>query len=393
MKTHIAALLSAALLLVVMPPTLAGEVEGAIAEPESIPLIPRTKLELASPVNVVALEKQFDALGQMTIPVRGHDITLELRERDLFGERGREVWEVSDDATKARLVGYVTARALVGHVHGVQETHATITLDSGTNSLFGTVRMNERAYSLIGEPDASGQTMLRTVWDEKPESLPTQEEGGIGAMAIRYTYIRVFSDLNYRNYASNWQTRITNAFNEQHSMWDSYTEIHQYHGPFTSITGAWSSDCGSHIDSFESHVQSGINSGTYVGDDAYELFTGVDLSGVYGCANSYNTITMGSKDATAILEAVDHSAFDTYDPDESHNLGILSATELGHVYGEEDHPQDERCEAWWPWGSCMDYKWNVMAGGQDIDERTFWFTSGSSTKSADRIKAESWPQL
>lgn len=364
------------------------------AEPQ-VTGLPKLKLELAAVVDVKAVEQEFDSTSAITLPVRGQMLTFDLAEHDLFGERGREVYDISDTGV-ATLVGFVTARPLSGSVRGIEPSRVVVTIDSGTSSIFGTVYMNDRAYSLVGEPDKSGKTVLRTIWDEntRPTDIPTPPES-IGILAIRDTYVRVFSDTNFRNYASNWQTRITNAFNEQHSMWDSYTEIHQYHGPFTSITGAWSGNCSTHLASFSSAVQTGINSGTYTGSDAFELFTGVDLD-AYGCAYTAtpgNTLTLGTSSAVAILEAVDQSCCDTYDPDESQNLGIVSATELGHVYGEEDHPQDERCESWFWWGGCADNHWNVMAGGQDIDERSFWFTSGSSTKSADRIKAEAWSQL
>lgn len=273
----------------------------------------------------------------------------------------------------------------------------TITLDAQTASIVGTVYADERRYDLLGEPAADGLTTLTTTWEEERRLPPVPVkpgDGGIRLLYIKNSYIRVFADTSFRNYASNWATRITNAFNEQHAMWDNQPEIHQYVVGFHAVNWAFSTNCGAHLDSFEAEIQSGQTAGIYAAsDDAYQLFTGINMNAL-GCANSPTPPSISSYTASSVLVAVDHDVLSNhYDPDESQNLGIVSATELGHVYGEESHPTNTRCEWYWPWGACGQTTSNVMSAGIAMDDRGFWFTSGSSTASENRIEAEAWPQL
>lgn len=87
------------------------------------------------------------------------------------------------------------------------------------------------------------------------------------------------------------------------------------------------------------------------GIDAYQLWTGVDLedpcetwpddSCLYGIAYQADAADghHGWADSSSVVEGIDYY-FDGYDPDEVHDRGIVSGHELGHLYGQEHHPDD-----------------------------------------------------
>ena len=125
-----------------------------------------------------------------------------------------------------------------------------------------------------------------------------------------------------------------------------------------------STDCSTHRQAFTAaHA-------TLAGIDVYQLFTGINLSGsTLGCAPLPSQPGVMANTRDNVIEAVDHSNFDLYDPDESDDMGGVSGQEMGHSWGEPRHPKDRDTYG------CDCY--NIMATKVDPDRKGFWFTLGS----------------
>lgn len=82
--------------------------------------------------------------------------------------------------------------------------------------------------------------------------------------------------------------------------------------------------------------------------------------------------TSPTPEASSVVEGVDYN-WDTYDPDELRERGVVSGHEMAHVYGEENHPYP--CKEDSPFETpeaC-----NIMRRCKMPDRVSFWFTDGS----------------
>lgn len=349
------------------------------------------KLRDAQPLDVEAMENQIDKTGRASLVIAGEVMEAELFERDIYGEHGRKIY-ITEHHKEPVLSGYVTARNFVGKVVGEDDGIVYMTTDQGTNAIYGIVYLRGHAYDIVTEREPGEPALLVTYWNALPRAPPLGELSLGVASASKSTTIRASADSEFRATHSDWSTRISSAFNLAHTMWDRDTDIHQLAGPFEAITSFYTGTnvCGDMLAEYRQHVGAEISIGWYT-EDHFVLFIGQD-NGHDGCAYyapaGASPITMGSEWSSSLTEAVDNNPTDQYDPDVSHHFGILSAGEIGHVYGEEDHQYTKRCEERLA-GICIEETYNVMAMGSDPDEMAFWFT----VTSMDRIKSESWPQL
>lgn len=113
-----------------------------------------------------------------------------------------------------------------------------------------------------------------------------------------------------------------------------------------------------------------IIGGLIAGVDAYQLFTGWNFGKCDGWAYANSPGVMAVW-RDSLVEAHDHVWWDTYDPDEADDLGLVSGQEIAHNWGEPDHPQNKI------WYCCWYYRYNIMDSGTDEDWRVFRFTGTS----------------
>ncbi len=110
----------------------------------------------------------------------------------------------------------------------------------------------------------------------------------------------------------------------------------------------------------------------------YNLAAMLAAAGVIAPANDYSTSKVCSTHLNAFGAArAAIAGVDAYHLFTGVNLdGLVSGQEIAHNWGEPCHPHDKNAAG----------KYNIMATGTDHDKRAFWFTSGASDKSADRVK-------
>lgn len=200
------------------------------------------------------------------------------------------------------------------------------------------------------------------------EALPDMGLADVSFVVFEFADVKPYADSyhtsDHGSTAGN--TRITDAFNQQHNMWDTYVEIHQTILAIFRSTSNYStsSTCETHLTAFTN------THSTSSGADAYQLFTGKDLSDCNAYAWEPQTAGTMVSSRDSVIEDTDHSIWDTYDPDEDDDRGLVSAQEIAHNWGEPDHPQDTNGNG------C----YNVMASGTDHDNRCFFFTSGTISR-------------
>lgn len=186
--------------------------------------------------------------------------------------------------------------------------------------------------------------------------------------------VQPVADKRFTSKHSNFATRIANGIAAQADMWREQTCI--YLGEYAVYAPGWnystSSNCSTHLNSFKN-----LYSPSVPGTDASQLYTGLDMD----CQGiGYKPTYSGNiaRNPYNLVEAVNHHWYDTYDPDSSFDLGLVSAHELGHNWGERDHPGDYYLKDGYR-------HYNVMVNGISYNDRYFWFTSGGPDKTADRI--------
>lgn len=344
-----------------------------------------------APVDVPAAVAELDRTGEVTLVVAGHLLRLVLVEHDIFAPGGRAIVHVDENFTQT-IVGEVTARAFQGQVKDVEPSAAVVTFDGPKEAIRGTVFLDDRAY-FLRTTNIDGLVLLETTWEEDSTPTPAARTphalvGGVGILGTgnKYTFVRPVASTQYAADPT-WTTHVTDVFNQQHAMWDNQVFMHQSVGPFTTVMeNVATGSCSTLLASFRSFVAAGIQSGWL--QDAYQLFAHNELDCVglaYSAPTHEDQLTLGSAEMTTVIEAHDHSIWDNYDPDNSYHLGLVSAQELSHNYGEFEHSYS--CRAWDFWGSCIDY--NVMAAGEDPDDMGFWWTETSH----GRIYDDSFHQL
>lgn len=340
--------------------------------------------------------------GDSVIPVL-------VREYDLFKEGEKKVQYVDGEGNllweEPLLVWTYN-----GHVLGDEQSHVSLTFD--TAGFMGSVSSDgfRATYRMLAPNTPMGEDqvspMLARFYGDAPPQwvgvpIPCVIRGVVESPVIqncldavdglstfvphhhtstdltpvnhRYIDVKPYADDYHTDEhgSSAGNTRITDAFNEQHAMWDNSLSppIHQVILSITRNTSNYStsSNCDTHLAAFRDATTHPS------GAEAGQLFTGKNLSGCYGVAYVSNSGPGNpSINRDSLLEDADHSIWDYYDPDEDDDRGLVSAQEIAHNWGEPDHPQDKSGGFY-----------NVMASGTDHDKRDFWFTSGSITRLDD----------
>lgn len=195
--------------------------------------------------------------------------------------------------------------------------------------------------------------------DPTAPARPPPEEHGITIWA--------WTDSAYRSAHPDASTRAVDAIFAQHGMWDAYTGNYIY--GIVLYQDDFSTDpmCGDHLFEFENeHAYDPSVQG-------YLLFTGIELLDCLGGAFNFNGNGKISDTLSTINQGTYNPGAPNYNPSSTHHLGALSAQELGHAWGELDHP----CDFYGTYSiMCNNHKWN---------QKAFWLTSGTYDSSAERI--------
>jgi len=225
--------------------------------------------------------------------------------------------------------------------------------------------------------DPSGDLSVPDPWDSAATSSGTDNRA---KDADRRTFqagiVQAYADKRYRDYTGNYATRIANALGAQESMWQKVDISIKLSSVKATPNFSDSGDCGTHLSAFkQGHTRDSTA-------DAWQLFTGKDLN-LLGCG--YRNPSPGAirerNSRDSIVESQDESNWDSYDPDETSDLGLVSGHELSHNWGEPDHPRDTRnCGGW----VC----YNIMADAVDPDVQEFWHTSGSKARIKQATKGQ-----
>lgn len=187
--------------------------------------------------------------------------------------------------------------------------------------------------------------------------------------------VRPYADLAFRTAHSNYATRIANAYNAERNMWMGQVGIElSIYTLYASSNYSTSTNCDTHRGAFTA------GHATLSGVDAYQLFTGINLSDCNGNAERPAISGVLATNPDSIVEAVDHSTTDSYNPGSSDHLGLVSGHEIAHNWGERDHPQN--CRNW-----CTSF--NIMASGKWYTVRDYWFT----IETQERIMQATWGHL
>lgn len=326
--------------------------------------------------------RTLEAEGRLTLPVAGRERVLLLEARDFIVDRtivGAEVGGAS------RVVGYVTAMPYRGVVEGDEDDLALITIDAARRALIGTIYLDNRGIQVEyhdGEVLAAPTGVMVSTWQEV-DMVPPVRRDPIGVLASYNTGIVVVGDSLYA--VGDWTTRVTQAFNEQHDMWYQYPALNQWIYSFRTMNHYSTTDA----DALLAYFKSWTTRFSWPSSvDAFQLFAANDIYrksvNVIGLGNSIagdaEKLLHGTSEMVSAVEGWDHSSIDSYNPYNTRHLGIASATELGHNYGEWEHPQNY---------DSTRGGYNIMAGGTAIWLRSFWFT----TQSNGRIIDDSWEQF
>lgn len=281
------------------------------------------------------------------LPVGGQDLRLKLVEHDIFAPDGRDIIEISPEGEEI-VVGRVTARTFYGNVVGQPGSNAALTIDGGVDALYGAIHHDGILYHLYTESLLEA-TLLGSDWLSAPGpaihsavSHPSDasDEPTLFGWPNKHTYIRIVASAWYA-WENDWTVRVTDAFNQQHAMWDNQVYVHQSIGPFMAMSNVASTDCYVILGAFESFVENGLATEAWA-QDSFQLFAHNDGSicegAAYAIPSESQYIPHNSKKMTSWIEAWDNDIGDAYNPTYSYHLGLISAQELSHNYGEWDHP-------------------------------------------------------
>lgn len=356
-------------------------------------------------INTDAVKEDYESDSEIVLRTPDGNITIHANAVDL----GNLSVYTGSDSTNATFVKNLTHVAL----HGYQEGYAsesTAYLLIGDHAVYGTVDNPVTRYVFNSEFDSEVGRFLQNVTktgtypensDAEAVALTAACEGQYGVESRVAMYVEP-SFWNEDNYG-NWEDRITSGFNKYLSLYcDLQIELkiedilkldnnvlrneserecpYEDNNPSVTATSRF----------FEYVSQS-----YYSGVDAYQLWTGQDLWAdapwylgpdgywCFGLARSDSVHTdQYGREAVSVVEAVDVNCCDSYDPDEVHERGIISGHEFGHVYGEPEHPT-----------ACKDLGQlcNIMKRGEDIDDLSYWFTSGSKEEIKARFHGQKDP--
>lgn len=193
-------------------------------------------------------------------------------------------------------------------------------------------------------------------------------------------FLKTFVDAAYTSYSGSWSNRVIAAYHAGVNMWWGETSIEVRLYAFTNAgVNFGRATCGSGWDGGYNVFSNWIvnNGHVFQGPNAYILFeAATDMGpGIAGCAKSshldcnYSCGYGHDLWATAAVSAKDWyngacCTFDSYDPDETHDLGIALHHEMTHLAGEPGHP-----------GSGSNCNYNIMKNGVAFWCSYFWRTS------------------
>lgn len=177
------------------------------------------------------LTEQTAASG--TLPVQlDADLVIHLRlqERSIFAPGEKKVQYFDEQGTLIREEP-ILARTFLGRVVETSE-RAEVTL--APEGIYGAVWHHGVEYSLQPLSWENGLVLQEVVHDavafEAPP-LPVGEpspEADVKAAVVTYNlYVKPVAEPSFRNWASDWANRITNAYFYAESMWESETGIQQ----------------------------------------------------------------------------------------------------------------------------------------------------------------------
>ncbi len=298
------------------------------------------------------------------------------------------------------LYGTVRAFDVLMHYKPVDEDHilasgemAVVRAKWIDNGSAGSILVDAEKYAIdtVRENDASQSSQRSsaktggTIYYKSPDTNRVYENDLSVSCNRQPATAKSLADKRFTDKHSNYATRIANAFAIQRAMWDAYTCNILVLNNIEALPYNYSSSgtCSTHLLHFRQFNEEewGIN--------AYQLFTGIELNDCDGIGYKesagvqakhyygYRTENPNNwwDDRLSLIEAVDHNRWsDSNDPDEQSDLGLVSAQEIGHNWGEPSHPQ-----------SAQNYRYNVMADGTIYDDRDFWMTNGNSWNTAELI--------
>lgn len=182
--------------------------------------------------------------------------------------------------------------------------------------------------------------------------------------------VKPVADKKFQNAASNWASRITSALNVQVSMWQNYPGILFYSRSIVGYTSDYSTSnsCGNHMDAFyNNRPADSLAAG-------WQLFSGYSFGGAGGCAPGQDSLVecrISYRPATAITMV----SVNAYNAGSSTHVGLLSGHEMGHIWGEPQHPTNTNSNG----------KRNIMYYAFTTSN-DFWFTQASQAKIRDAAR-------
>lgn len=284
-----------------------------------------------------------------------------------------------------------------GHVVGHPDSDADVVL--GKYGIYGSIELNSTIFELNPRKASDGlylqdvdtragppPTPPKTASDpgnklpEPPEPTLVQSHGESRS--------DVWMDLesSFHQNVGDPVSRVESAFNQYEDLFESTPTnvplnlygVYEHPGEITNGTVG---DSVPGIDAaHEYRIWLNNDGGLISGVAAYQLWTGVDLTRdckwetpeacLFGIAHDVDGADghHGWARSSTVVEGEDHY-FDGYDPDEVHDREIVSGHELGHLYGQEDHP-DTDCDSGGPC-TLMD------SDGTDISDQNFDFVDNS----------------
>jgi hypothetical protein len=189
-----------------------------------------------------------------------------------------------------------------------------------------------------------------------PSTYPTAK--------IWYMSTQGFVDSN----PGSWYDRMVSASTTDRPAWSSVCinlagKFGKTHDIVVGSSTHTSDDCDTAFAQYRTWLQTWKNSMWSLSTDqvGYQLWTAADLS---AAGNTYKCFGVGAKNAVpwqsltdvtsrknqallaaSIVEGRDVNCCDAYDPSEVNQRAVVSGHELGHMFGEENHPSGY-CSGW-----------------------------------------------
>lgn len=363
-------------------------------------------LEIRYAPDVQALKQQFRETGKVTLQVPDGTVTVVGTEDPLLAPGQPLVWELWEtNASGGPDIVTVFAwdvLGIKGHVEGDPLSTATLLLgEFGVHGSILTYQLSAHdirhkfEFDVEEAADQTFQQVARKITTDvniDPDVRPLLEQAldeqvvpqNVNLVSMETTdaedcstlhdsYIRMDTDYSLTRRHTDWSDRGASAFQQFKGMWKELCiqlwllplrRVEDLLGAAVNceVTGSAAQQYGDWI------MAPGKNRQT--GAAAFQLWThrGFDDDAV-GCAwsDSYNFFE--GRRPTSVVEGDDVDRWDDYDPDETDDRGLISGQELGHIYGEQNHP--DGCKHWWQCNIMKDYPPDLM---------DFYFVESSKTQ-------------